>query len=85
MIADDRLLSEPFRGVGKHASRILANELDLLAGDRVAVLLHPKRDAMVDLRPGVGELSGILVNHSDFDRVLGAGRPGADKRQRHAG
>ncbi len=59
VVADHELLREPFGDVGRDAAGILADKFDLLAGDRVAVLLHIKLDAVVHLRRGVGELPGI--------------------------
>ena len=77
-------LRQPFGEVGRDAARVLADELDLLAGNRVAVLLHVQGDAVVDLGAGVGELTGILVDHPDLDRLLRVGCAGA-KRQHDSG
>ena len=70
MIADDELLGEPFGDVRRNAAGILADKFDFLAGNRVAVLLDVKLDAVVELGRGVGELAGIGQNYSDFHRVL---------------
>ena len=40
MIAHDRFLRQTLGDVGRDAAGILADELDLLARDHVAVLLH---------------------------------------------
>ena len=42
---------------GRRAAGVLADDLDLLAGDGVAVLLHVGLDAVVDLDAGIGELA----------------------------
>ena len=57
VVAHDELLRQPFGEVRRHAAGVLADEFDLLAGDRVAVLLHIELDAVVDLDAGVGELA----------------------------
>ena len=57
LVAHDQFLREPLGDVGRDAAGILADDLDLLAGDRVAVLLHVELDAVVDLRAGIGELA----------------------------
>ena len=57
LVAHDQLLREPLGDVGRDAADVLADDLDLLAGDRVAVLLHVELDAVVDLDAGVGELA----------------------------
>ena len=59
LVAHDQFLRETLGDVGFEAAGILADDLDLLAGDGVAVLLHVELDAVVDLRRGVGELAGI--------------------------
>jgi hypothetical protein len=48
----------------------LRDHLDLLAGDRVAVLLHVKLDAVVELHPGIGELPGKGQDHADLYCLL---------------
>ena len=82
VVAHDELLRQALGDVGRDAAGVLADELDLLAGDGVAVLLHVELDAVVDLVAGVGELAGIFVDHPDLDRVLRVGRTGAEQRQR---
>ncbi len=64
------LLRQALGDVGRDAAGVLADDLDLLAGDGVAVLLHIKLEAVVDLRAGIGELAGIFVDHADLDGVL---------------
>ena len=59
VVAHDEFLREPLGDVGARAAGILADDLDFLAGDGVAVLLHVELDAVVDLRGGVGELARI--------------------------
>ena len=55
LVADDQFLREPLGDVGRDAAGILADDLDLLAADRVAVLLHVGLDAVVHLDAGVGK------------------------------
>ena len=59
LVAHHQFLRQALGDVRVRAAGILADDLDLLAGDLVAVLLHVKLDAVVDLRAGVGELTGI--------------------------
>ena len=49
LVAHDQLLREPLGDVRREAADVLADDLDLLAGDGVAVLLHVDLDAVVDL------------------------------------
>ena len=49
LVAHDQLLRQALGDVRRDAAGVLADELDLLAGDRVAVLLHVELDAVVDL------------------------------------
>ena len=51
MIAHDQFLRQPFGEIGRYPADILADEFELLAGDRVAVLLHIELDAAVKLNP----------------------------------
>ena len=57
VVAHDQFLREPLGDVGRDAAGVLADDLDLLAGDRVAVLLHVELDAVVHLGAGIGELA----------------------------
>ena len=54
------------------AADVSADDLDLLAGDGVAVLLHVGLDAVVELDAGVGELAGQNVDQPDLDGALRA-------------
>ena len=81
-VAHDQLLRQPFGDVGRRAADVAADDLDLLAGDGVAVLLHVGLDAVVELDAGIGELAGQNVDQSDLDRALRVGRR---RRQRREG
>ena len=50
LVAHDQLLREALGDVGRDAAGVLADDLDLLAGDGVAVLLHVELDGVVHLR-----------------------------------
>ena len=78
LVAHHQFLREALGHVRRDAADVLADELDLLAGDRVAVLLHVELDAVVDLVAGVGELARIGQDHADLDGVL-------RHRRRHGG
>jgi hypothetical protein len=67
-------LGEAFRNIGVRAAGILPDNLNFLTGDRVAVLLHIKLDAVVDLSTRVSKLTGIGIDHADFDLGIGARR-----------
>ena len=69
-VAHDHLLRQPLGDVRRDAAGVLADQLDLAAGDGVAVLLHVELDAVVDLRAGIGELAGIGHDHADLDGLL---------------
>src|SRR5262249_32976420 len=71
-VAHDQFLREPFRDVGRRATDVSADDLDRLAGDGVAVLLHVGLDAVVELDAGVGELAGENVDQPDLDGALRA-------------
>ncbi len=85
MVAHDGLLRQPFGGVRRDAAGVLADEHDLLAGNRVAVLFHIQGNAVIDLGAGIGELTGILVDHPDIDRIPCIARTKAHNRQRESG
>ena len=85
MVAHDEFLREPLGDIRGDAADILADELDLLAGDRVAMLFHVELDGVVHLRGGVGELAGIRIDDPDLDGVLRIGRTDCALRQRQAG
>ena len=74
LVAHDQLLREALGHIRRDAADVLADHLDLLAGDGVAMLLHVELDAVVELDAGVGELAGIRQDHADLDRVLRASR-----------
>ena len=60
LVANDEFFAPAVLATGGFdATDILADDLDLLAGDGVAVLLHIKLNAFVDLLGRVGELAGI--------------------------
>src|SRR4029077_17735339 len=73
LVAYDEFLRQALGDVRVRTAGILADDLDLLAGDGVAVLLHIKLDAVVDLRRGVGKLAGIGADDADLDGFLGIG------------
>src|SRR5262249_62166731 len=64
-------LRQPLGDVGRIPAGVLADQLDLLTDNRVAVLLHVELDAVVHLGGGIGELSGIGEDHANLDRLLG--------------
>src|SRR5262249_20867277 len=56
-------------------------QLDLLAGDRVAMLLDVELDGIVHLRRGVGELARERHDQADLDGALSIGdRRGGEQR-----
>ena len=55
------LLRQPGGDVGRHAAGVLADDLDLLAGDGIALLLHVELDAVVHLGRKVGELARVAA------------------------
>src|SRR5262249_723097 len=69
-VAHDQLLREALGDVGGRAADIAADDLDLFAGDGVAVLLYVGLDAVVELDAGIGELAGENVDQADLDRAL---------------
>ena len=62
---------------------VSADDLDLLAGDGVAVLLHVGLDPVVELDARVGELAGQNVDQPDLDGALRA--RGCDAEQQRDG
>ena len=79
LVAHDQFLREALGDVRRDAAGVLADDLDLLAGDGVAVLLHVELDAVVDLRRGVGELARIGQDDADLDGALRVRRTGAEQ------
>ena len=71
-------MSTPSRTTSSCASRLAtsgatppgvpADELELLAGNRVALLLDVELDGVVHLRGGIGELAGVRHDEADLDR-----------------
>jgi hypothetical protein len=55
-------------------------QLDLLAADRLAVLLHVGLDAILHLDAGIGELARQRHDQADLEGVLGAGRRDAGQQ-----
>ena len=83
LVAHHEFLGQPLGDRRRDAADVLADDLDLLAGDGVAVLLHVKLDAFVDLLGGVGELARIGQNDADLDSALrlAGGRHQARRQQ----
>ena len=73
LVVDDQFLREPPRDV-RHGGVVLDDQLDLLAGDRGAVLLLIELHAAHDLLADRGELAGQRLDDADLDGVLGRGR-----------
>ena len=78
MIVDDELLRQPLGDV-RHAAVVADENLDLLAGHRVAVLRHVELDAGDDLLAGGADRAGHRHDEADLDRVLGGGAAGAQR------
>ena len=75
-VAHDELLREALGDVGVRAAGVLADDLDLLAGDLVAVLGDVELDAGVELVRRVGEGARVGQDDADLHGVLGDGAPG---------
>ena len=73
LVVDDQLLREPLGVVGNRRV-VLEDDLDLLAGDGVALLLHVQLDGVVDLLAGRGLAAGHRQDQADLDRILRARR-----------
>jgi hypothetical protein len=80
LVVDDQLLRQPFGVVG-NAGVILDDEVDLLAGDGGAVLVHVHLDAGLDLLADWGEPAGEWQHHADL-HVLSKGAGGRQRRRR---
>jgi hypothetical protein len=72
-VTHHQFLRQTLGDIRVRAAGVLPDDLDLLAGDAVTVLLHVELDAVIDLRRGVGELAGVGADDADFDRTLGLG------------
>ena len=75
MIVDDEFLGETLGVVG-HAAIISDDQLDLLAGDHVAVLRHVELDRGDHFLPGGADRPGHRHDEADLDGVLGGGGAG---------
>ena len=80
MIVDHELLGEPLGIVGD-AAVIPDDELDLLAGDGVAVLRHVELDGGGDFLPGGADRAGHRQDEADLDGVLRGGAAGCQSPQ----
>ena len=76
LVVDDQFLRDALGVVG-HRAVVLEDDLDLLAGDGVAVLLHVELDGVVDLLAGRGLAAGHRQDQADLDGVLGLRRADA--------
>ena len=74
LVARHQLLRHALGEIGRRAGRVLDDELDLLAGDRVAVRLHVRAHAVRDLTAVGRERPRHLHHDADLDRLLGDGR-----------
>ena len=82
LVAHDQFLGETLGHIRRGAAspRILADQLDLLAGNRIAMLLHVELDGVVHHGGDIGELTRIGHDQADLHRVLGMRRGGRDQR-----
>src|SRR5262249_20464164 len=74
LVVDQKLLRDALGDIG-NAAIILDDELDLLAGDGVALLLDVELGACRHLLADGGELAGHRDDQPDFDGLLRSGRP----------
>src|SRR5262249_15749933 len=83
---DEQLLRKATCRIGV-APVVLQDHLDLLAGDRRSVLLHPQLDSAVDLAPRRRERAGHGQDEPDLHGVLGerAAARQADGEERRRG
>ena len=84
IVTHHQFLRQPLGHLGGDAADVLADHLDLLAGDRVAVLLHVELDAVVELHPGIRELSGKRHDHADLHHLLCLHAAAARKQRQKA-
>ncbi|CCE10035.1 hypothetical protein BRAS3843_370020 [Bradyrhizobium sp. STM 3843] len=86
LVVDDQFLRQPLGVVGQRGV-VLEDDLDLLAGDGVAVLLHVELDGIVDLLAGRRLAAGHRHDQPDLEGVLGGSRtranPGGDRTEQH--
>ena len=85
LVAHDQLLGQALGDRRGDAARVLPDELDFLAGDGVAVLLHVKFDAGIKFGRGVRELARIGQNDADLDRALGVAGNRHDRCRKQGG
>ncbi len=78
LVVDDQLLRGGL-GLVRNRGVVLEDDLDLLAGDGVALLLHVELDRVLDLLAGRGLAAGHRQDQADLDGVLGLG--GHDGRE----
>ena len=82
LVAHDELLGEPLGDVGRNAAIVLADDLDLLARDGVALLLHVEFEAVIELDACIRELAGVGDDQADLDLRLSR-RGGEQGRKRN--
>ncbi len=70
LVAHDKFLCQTLGNVRVRTTGVFADDLDLLSGDGVAVLLDVKLDGIVHLRRSVGELTRIRHDQADLDGLL---------------
>src|SRR5262249_30301017 len=70
LVMYDQLLRKSLCGI-RRTGGILADERDLSAGDRIAVLLHVQLDAVVHLRPPGRKLAPGAHYQTDLQCLLG--------------
>ncbi len=85
VVAHDKLLRQTLRHIGSGTAHVATDKLDLLARNRVAVLLNVSLDAVVELNAGVSELAGKDIDQADLHRLLGVRRNTAQKQHGEEG
>ena len=81
LVLDDQLLSQALSHV-RHAGIILDDQLDLLAGNRVALLLHVELGGRLDLPARRRERPGHRQDQTDLERLLSKGPSAQSQRDR---
>src|SRR5213078_3534250 len=71
VVARDQLLRESLGDLGRRAGGVAAQDLDLLAGDGIAMLLEPGLDAVLDLPTDVGERARERGDETELDGGAG--------------